>query len=136
MGTQFALAIDRTMMGPLVLRIIWAGEVKGEPELIITLPANTNREDFERMRTEIQAAMDQAERRGEQKALAFLSGWGIPPILGVLRQKDTPHTDAILQVIERFEELLSEHPELTRGQAYIRAVMEAGEKWIAGEGGG
>lgn len=44
--------------------------------LVITFPANTSREDFERMKAEIQAALDWAERRGEQKALAFLTGEG------------------------------------------------------------
>ena len=67
--TSFALARDHTMMGPLVIRVIWEGKMEGEKELLITFPSDTSREDYERMRKEIHAIIQQAERRGEQKVL-------------------------------------------------------------------
>lgn len=57
------------MMGPLVIRVIWEGKMEGEKELLITFPSDTSREDYERMRKEIHAIIQQAERRGEQKVL-------------------------------------------------------------------
>lgn len=56
--------------------------------LTITFPANTSREDFERMKVEIQAALRQAELRGEQKALAFLTGEGSGMPLGIVGKND------------------------------------------------
>ena len=54
----------------------------------ITLPACVGREDCERIMAEIQAVIDWVGLRGEQKALAFLLGWGIPPVKGILGQPE------------------------------------------------
>lgn len=62
--------------------------------LVITLPACISREDFERIRTEIQAAMDWAELRGEQKAIAFLTGEGSGPVLGIVGQSELTQAQA------------------------------------------
>ena len=115
----------------------------------ITLPACVSREDCERIKAEIQAVLDWAERRGERKAMAFLMGEGSGPPLGVVEQEDgtikgrypgknyaeqfTANNlpGAPLQVKERLAELLDTHPELTRGSAFIQAMMEADEPVIA-----
>ena len=79
---SFALTMDGTMMGPPVMRIVSAGET-----LLITFPQDITLEDFDRMTIEIRAALDQAELRGEQKALAFIRGEGSLP-LGTVRQPE------------------------------------------------
>lgn len=60
---------------------------------VITFPAYMKREDFERMKAEIQAVVQQAEHRGELKALAFLRGDGSGLPLGMIGRpelNDTP----------------------------------------------
>lgn len=47
-----------------------------EPAVLITLPGNTGSKDLDRIASEIQAAMEQAYRRGEQDALAKIAAMG------------------------------------------------------------
>lgn len=71
-------------MGTLTMRIVAAGEDGGS----ITFPLDTSREDFERMKDEILAAIVLAELRGEQKAIAFLMGEGSGPPVGIVKQSE------------------------------------------------
>lgn len=82
LGDALEAAVDEQMINA------WAqaedeaqmGLVEKEKRLTITFPAHMNmsREDFDRMKAEIQAMLQQAELRGEQKALAKISeGRGI-----------------------------------------------------------
>jgi len=61
---------------------------QGEPVVLITFPANISREDFERMKAEIMAALQQAEFRGERKALAFLMGEGSGTPVGIVKRSE------------------------------------------------
>lgn len=36
------------------------------------------------------------------------------------------------RIKERFRELMNMHPEWARGQAYIQAILDVGERWIDG----
>ena len=58
------------------------------PTGCITFPAYMRREDFERMTTEIQAALHQAELRGEQKAIAFFMGEGSGEPVGIVKRSE------------------------------------------------
>lgn len=129
--------------------------LEGEPDASITLPGDIGCKDLERIGREIRAALDQAELRGEQKALAKIAAPG-----GEMKVSDElMYGEALLteywqefnqtvaekmfmeidkaimgpevSVKARFLELLEQHPELARGQVYIQAVMEIGDRVIA-----
>lgn len=85
--------------------------------LRITFPANTSREDFERMKGEIQAAIDQAELRGEQKATEPLMA--VMDIEGAMK----PVTDAELRDIIAALLGLVDVIERIRGQEVRTAEM-------------
>ena len=55
---------------------------------VITFPADIKREDFDRMKAEIQAVIYAAEIRGEQKALAFMLGDGTGEPIGIIGQPE------------------------------------------------
>lgn len=115
-STRFAFTRDDTMIGPLVVRVIWESKIGGEKELLITFPSNTSYEDYERMKGEIRAIIQQAARIGVQKTLAFIQGDRHPPS-GIVKQPEAG-------VKARCLELLEQHPKLTQYQAYLLAMME------------
>lgn len=55
---------------------------------VISFPAYMKREDFDRMKAEVRAAINRAEFRGEQKAMAFLTGEGSGEPVGIVGQPE------------------------------------------------